>query len=200
MKQKAKGKIKLKVANSFGALGYLLCLLQWFWATVLYLSVIQTVATITTPDTHPQVVQYPTPEVTLPGPVLWITVGIITVTMIAVTIYAFIKAPAGAVKVSSNAVHRTAANVAPAAIKAQHKKDTKTLRMKITPQLVLIFKLLLIIIPVGLTFASLFLKEQQVSYVIAIAIGAGLALLTTVSFTIQYILSRLFRLKANELL
>jgi hypothetical protein len=200
MKQKAKDMIKLKVVNIFGALGYFLCLLQWFWAAILYLSIIQTVATITTPDATHQITQYPTPEITLSGPVLWTIVGIITILMVAITIYAFVKVPFGAVKASSKAVHRTAEAMAPAAIKAQHKKDTKTLRMKITPQLVLIFKIILIAIPVGLTFTSLFLKEQQVSYAIAISIGVGLALLTTFSFSIQYALLRLFRLRANELL
>jgi hypothetical protein len=200
MKQKVKDTIKLKVANAFGALGYFLCLLQWFWATILYLSIIQTAATITAPGADHQTTQYPTPEITLSEPVLWAIVGIITILMIAVTIYAFIKVPSGAVKVSSKAVHWTAETVAPAAIKAQHKKDTKTHRMKITPQIVLIFKTILIAVPVGLTFASLFLKEQQVSYAVAISIGIGLAILTTFSFSIQYALLRLFRLRANELL
>ncbi|HSW91055.1 MAG TPA: hypothetical protein VLG09_00230 [Candidatus Saccharimonadales bacterium] len=200
MKQKAKDKIKLKVANTFGVLGYLFCLLQWLWATILYLSVIQMAATITAPDATQHVTQYPTPTVTLPSQLLWVIVGITTFIMIVVTIYAFIKVPVGAVKASSKAIHRTAVTMTPVAISVQHKKDTKTLRMKITPQLTLIIKLLLSIIPVGLTLASLLLKEQQASYNVAIAVGAGLGLLAIVSFSIQYILLRLFRLKANELL
>ena len=199
MKQKTKDTAKKNTVNLFGALGYLFCVLQWFWVTILYFSVIQTAITFTIPDTNQHAAQISVPQFTLPDPVMGWVLGSITAIMIAVTIYALVSMPAKTVKASSTIVYKAAQTMAPVAIKAQHKKDTRSLRAKITPRLVFFLKLLLIIIPTVLTFASGILQEHPIEYSIVTIIGCGLALFSLVSFTAQYVVSRLLRVKVQEL-
>lgn len=199
MEQKTKRNPKRGVANFFGALGYFFGFLQWFWVVLLYFSVIQSVTLFVSPSADKPVTPPPIPAFTLPNSVEMIIVGITVVVMVAVTIYALIKIPMSIVKTSNKVVHKTAQTMTPIVIKAQHKKDTKKLRIKLTVRLILMLKLLLVIVPIGLTAASIWLDKQSVDYSIALVIGCGLACVSAIFFVLQYTVAGTLRVKLREL-
>jgi hypothetical protein len=199
MEQKTRRKTKTGIANFFGAIGYFFGFLQWFWAVLLYFSVIKSVTLFVSPNADQPVTPPSVPAFTLPNSVEMIIFGTIVVIMIAVTIYALIKVPVNIVKTSNKVVHKTAQTMTPIVIKAQHKKDTKKLRDMLTVRLIVVIKLLLVIIPIGLTVASGWLEKQSVDYSIALVIGCGLACMSTILFVLQYVAAGVLRVKLREL-
>jgi hypothetical protein len=199
MKQGTGHSIKKNIANFFGSFGYLLCFLQWFWAIILYFSVIQSAALFISPNITRQVEQPHSLTFALPGLSEMIIAAIIVAIMVAVTIYALIKIPLGIVKTGNKIVHRTAETMTPVVIKAQHKKDTKKIHTKITSKLTLVIKLLLIIIPIALAAASGLLEKQSLDYSIVMVIGWALACLSVAAFAIQYTIAGLFHVKMSDL-
>jgi hypothetical protein len=200
VKQKTGRTAANKIANFFGSFGYLFCFFQWFWAVMLYFSIIKSVTTFLAPDASNHVQKFTAaPAPTPPNSLELVVLAIIVVIMIAVTIYALIKIPMGIVKTGNKVAYKTAVTMTPIVIKAQHKKDTKKARIKITPKLLLIAKLLLIVIPVVLTAASGLLDKQAVDYRIAMAVGYGLACLSSIFFAVQYSLAGLLRVKMPDL-
>lgn len=199
MKQKTKNTLKKNSVNSFGVAGYLFCLFQWFWAVMLYFSVIQSILSLVMPNASTQVKPVPAFAPELPDQVQWGILIAVTVFMIALTLYAVIKMPMYAIKASNQAVHKAAEAATPIVIRAQHKKDTKKRRIIMTPRLVVSIKALLVIVPAVLTAGTTLLERQPIDYPIAITIGLGLALLSIGSFTVQYILARPLRVKPSEL-
>lgn len=200
MTQRRGRSVKKGILNFFGSLGYLVCFLQWFWALMLYFSVIQSLAIFLTPsasDKH--VAQAPSFTFTPPSSLEIIILVTVVIVMIALTLYALIKIPIGIAKSSNKVVHKTAESLAPLVIKVQHKEDTKKSRLKLTAKLMFFIKLVLIIIPLVLTLASRLLDEQSVSYSIAITIGYGLAGLCVAFFGIQYLLASWLHISKADL-
>jgi hypothetical protein len=199
MKQKT-GNFKKNFTNFFGVSGYLFCLLQWFWAVMLYFSVIQSTTLFISPDAgNRQIEQTSDFTLTLPDPLKWIVFVVVTIAMVALTVYVLIKMPMNIIKNSNKAVHKAAETVAPMVMKVQHKKDTKKSRIKLTARLILGIKVLLVVLPLAFTLASGLLEKQYVDYSVASIIGYGLAFLSVGGFALQYLLSRLFRVKMQEL-
>jgi hypothetical protein len=199
MEQKTKRNTKRNVANFFGAFGYLFCFLQWLWVVLLYFSVIQSVILLVTPSADSHVEQTSAPIITLPSSLSMVILAVTVAVMIAVTVYAFIKIPTSIVKTGNKVVHKTAETMTPLVVKAQHKKDTKKFRDKITAELILIIKLLLIVIPVALTVGSVLLAEQSVNYSIALIIGATFACFSVIFFAVQYALAGMLHVKLKDL-
>jgi hypothetical protein len=200
MKQKARIAVKKNVANFFGALGYLFGLLQWFWSVMLYFSVVQSTTKFISPDAGSgQIEQTSDFTLTLPDPLKWVVLVIAMAAAVAITVYALIKMPMDIVKNSNKAVHKSAEAVAPLLIRAQHKKDSKKSRLKITSRVVIVLKLLLVIIPLAFALASGLLEKQYVDYSIAMIVGYGLAFFSGGAFALQYLAARLFRVKIQDL-
>lgn len=187
------------VANFFGGLGYLFCFLQWFWVVALYFSVVQSVILFVAPSADTPVERSPTLTLEIPSTVSMVIAAITVVVMVIVTVYVLAKMPIGIAKSSNKAVHRAAKTVAPVIIKAQHKKDTKKIRIKIEAEVMLLIKLLLVVIPIALTVGSGLLEQQSVSYSIALIIGGGLACLSVIQFAIQYGLAGALHVKLKDL-
>lgn len=166
---------------------------------MLYFSVIQSIPLLVPPSTNQQVEQFPIFTFTLPSQLEVIILAVVVITMTAVTIYILIKIPTTIIKTSNKAVRSTAKTMAPTIIKAQHKKDTNKLRIKITARLVFAIKISLILIPVILTAASGLLENLSIDYPIATIIGYGLAGFSAVFFALQYGLARLLDVKISDL-
>lgn len=199
MRQKPERTIKRTLSNVFGALGYLFGALQWFWAVMLYFSVVQPFILFISSRDSGQASQVPSFTFTLPGPVQVAIIIIVVVVMIALTIYMLIKIPMNIVKTSNKAVHRTTATMVPMVIKAQHKKDTPKVRVKMAAKLIIWAKAAVITVPVVLTVASGLLGKQSIDYSIAVIIGCGLACFSVVFFAVQYAVAGLLRVKISEL-
>ncbi|HTJ73055.1 MAG TPA: hypothetical protein VL481_00500 [Verrucomicrobiae bacterium] len=199
MRQKPERTIKKTISNGFGALGYLFCALQWFWAVMLYFSVVQPFILFISSRDSGQVNQAPSFTFTLPAPVQIAIIIIVVVAMIVLTIYMLIKIPMNIVKTSNKAVHKTTATMVPMVIKAQHKKDTPKARVKIASKLIIAVKALVVMVPVVLTVASGLLGKQSIDYSIAVIIGCGLACFSIVFFAVQYAAASMLRVKISDL-
>lgn len=199
MKQKIEPSIKKNIANFFGAFGYLICSLQWFWVVMLYFSVVQSVVLLVAshPDKH--VEQSSGFTVAPPNSSEMIILAIVTAIMIILTIYILIKIPMSIVKTGNKIVHQTAEAIVPVVMKVQHKKDTKKFRILLTSKLMLAIKSLLIILPVTLTAMSGLLEKQSIDYSIAMIISCSLACLGVGFFAIQYTLAGVLRIKIADL-
>jgi len=200
MKRKAESSAKKNAVNFFGAFGYLFCLLQWFWAVMLYFSVVQSTTKFVAPEAGSGHIEQ-TSDFTLglPDPLKWAVLIFVTVLMIAITAYVLIKMPMGIVKNSNKAVHKTAESVAPMIMRAQHKKITPKSRLKITARLILALKLLLVATPVILAVASGLLEKQFIDYSIATVVAYGVAALSAGAFAMQYVLAKLLRVPTQGL-
>lgn len=175
------------------------CCLQWLWAVMLYISILQTVVKWLLPVHDQRVRQAPNFNFEMPGPLEVIVVAIVTAIMVAVTIYAIVKMPMSVVKTGNKITHTAAKTAAPVVIKAQHKKDTKKARAMLTPRLALAAKTLLMAAPLALTAGSGLLEEQPIDHSIALIVGGGLAVLAGVFFACQYALALGLRVKMADL-
>lgn len=199
MKQQTRYAVLKGIANTFGSFGYLFCCMQWFWAALLYLSVIQSISSLVSPITDHQIENTPVRTMTDPNPIAMVLLGVVVVIMVALTIYALIRIPRDIVKTSNKIVHKTANAVTPLVIKTRHKKDTKKIRNLITVKVMLILKALIVTIPVLLTIASKLLEQQSIDYSIALFVGWMLASCSAAAFIIQYILAWLVRIKLSDI-
>lgn len=183
----------------FGSMGYLFCLLQWFWAVLLYFSLFQSAIsfTLTSNDPRPESVAHPT--VALPSQLEMGIVVVMTVVILAATLYALVKMPKNIAKAGSKLVHQTADAVAPAVIKAQHKKDTKKVRMKLAPKLTAIAKVLLIVIPMITGAFSGLLETLPIDYSIAVIVGIILGSGSALFFLVQYAAAHVLRIRVSDL-
>lgn len=195
------GTFKRGLANFFGGVAYIVLILQWLLVVLAYFYWIQTLpffpqqGSEPTPSTPPPIT--PPQEDGFGAPI--ILGAVITVAMIVLSIYAFIKLPSMVVKSSKKIVHSTAEWTAPAALHAQHKKDTKKNRKKITPKIVIILKIIVTAIAFGLICCSQFLPEQKLAFNVIFTSGAWLAGLTVAFFGLQYLVAKLLRIEANQL-
>lgn len=199
MQQKTKSHLKRGSANTFGAIGYVFCSLQWLWVIVLYFSVIQPALLLLSPPAPAQTQQLPSFTFTLPSQFELIIVAIVVVLMVALTSYVLIRMPLTIAKTGRKAVHKTTEKVMPLAIKAQHKKDTKRLRELLSVKIVFVLKVLLVSVPSILAIGSLLLEELPIDYLMIVIIASGLAAFSVIFFAAQYMFAVLFRVKLSDL-
>jgi hypothetical protein len=204
--KKNKNNIKTKFSNAFGVLGYLFCFLQWLWIVLLYFELIMNLALFVSPN-QPQdtpVVSIAPPIATEVSPfadVFMIVLSIIVVViMLVLTVYFLFKIPTTIVKTSKKIIFEAAEKAVPLVLQAQHKKETKKNRIKLTPRLVLIFKAILTMAPLVLTFLSQFVENKSISFDIAMIVGIWLAAICVVNFILQYVCGRLLKLRLQDLI
>ena len=161
MNKKTKNNLKKKVTNFLGAVGYFFCSLQWLWVILLYSSLITGLAKIMNTETATQPAQ-PSANLDLTASVPMIIIAaVITFVMVVLTLYILIKIPSTLIKSSKKVVQIAAEGAVPLILQAQKKKVTKRSRVKLTPFLIVIMKLILIFIPVVLVFVSQFIEKQM---------------------------------------
>ena len=198
MRIRTKTNFKKNVANFFGAFGYFFCSLQWFWVILLYSSFITGLALYMSQGAGNNVVE--SPAVVEQSSVLsMIILVVITIIMVALTMYILIKIPSTIVRTSKNIVHKTAEDATPLILRIQHKKDNKSNHLKLTPRLVLFMKIILLIAPVVLAFTSQFIDKQVIDFYIAMYASLWLACVSVIFFVFQYILASLFAIKRQDL-
>ncbi|HUC96812.1 MAG TPA: hypothetical protein VMR16_04080 [Candidatus Saccharimonadales bacterium] len=183
----------------FGAFGYFFCSLLWFWAVILYFSVIKAFALFFSPTVNNNVTKSATAISPGPGLLPIIVVFIVTAIMVLVTLYVIIKMPSTLAKVSKKIVHEAADGITPLVLRVQHKKDIKKNHIKLTSGLVIIMKIVLIFTPVVLTFASKFLEQQIFNFYIALYISLWLAGCSAIFFIFQYLFANLLSVKMKDL-
>lgn len=207
MNIKEKMNFKRSIANFFGAFGYLSCILQWLWAVMLYFSLIESaVLFFSSPASDSQIIK-PIPATANvittinSGPNIFsiIIAAIVIAIMVALTLYIFIKMPSIIIKTSKKVVQETADNVAPLVLRIQHKKDTKGNKIKLTPILVIIMKIILVTIPTILAIMSRFIENQMIDSYISTCVGLFLAGSSLLFFGAQYLVGKFFAIKRQDL-
>lgn len=194
-----KPNFKQKLTNLFGGLGYICCATQWLWALLLYFSYIRRIISLVTPIANVKPVEV-VPVIIQPvNPLTFVVGSIILIIMIAITIFVIIKMPSIIAKTGQKIVHKSTENVIPIILNMQNKKETKRNKIKLSFGLILIFKILLIIIPVILTYTSQFIKDSTFDFYIAMYVSTFLLIISTVLFGIQYLLARLFSVSKQDI-
>ncbi len=195
-------KIRKKIVSCFSGFGYFFCAIQWVWSILLYFSLLESAATNITTSTGTEKIEVITTQIVVsqspPSLIAIIFAVLVTTFLLALTIYILIKMPSKIVKTSRNFVDKTAKNTAPLIIKLQHKKDTKKSRIKLTSMIILIIKVVLITVPLFLAYFSRFTTKPEIDPQIVIIIAILLAGLSTLAFSAQYFLNRMFKIKTIE--
>lgn len=178
----AKESLLLRLVAS---LAYMACLLQWFWAMVLYLPLIRQTNImelfVTTPSEPRQIVATTPAE---PSILMMIIVVLVTVILIGLTIYALAKTPGAIRKAGNTATNTTAKKVViPAITGKKHisKKKLSVLTLKIE------FMIKLALVVVAFIISSFaYLSPIPLEYRVILVTSGGLALLSLVFFVLEF--------------
>lgn len=150
-------------------------------------------------DTVTQTAQ-PTVNIDLTSSVpMIIMTAVITFVMVALTLYILIKIPSTLIKSSKKVVRTAAEGAAPLVLQVQNKKVTTRSRLKLTPFLIIIMKLILIFLPLILAFASQFIEKQIFDFFISIYIGVLLACFSLLFFVFQYMIAEIMLVKRQDI-
>ena len=133
------------------------------------------------------------------NPLTFVVGSIILITVIAITIFVIVKMPSTIAKTGQKIVRKSTESVIPIILNIQNKKESKRNKIKLSFGLILIFKTLLIIIPVILTYTSQFIKDSTFDFYIAMYVSIFLLIISIVSFGIQYLLARLFSVNRQDI-
>lgn len=195
MNSKSKNSIKKWVIRLFESLGFLSCAIQWIWSLALYFELFNNL--LVKLNTKADIPKTPiiTNTLTLnPGSTAIFL--IITILMIVISVAIIAKIPTAITETADKIIETSTKKTVPLVLKIQRKKLNKQNTLNLTPKLVIIFKLLLIVLPIFITLISkLLIKNELVSYHIAIVFSLILASISFVMFAIQFALSKIFNTK-----
>jgi len=196
---KKKNNLKRHFVNFFGALGYLVCLMQWLWVVLLYSSVVKSVALFFGSEANNTVSKSPVVFDYSSNLASVIVVVIITLFMTALSIYIIFKMPSIIVKTSKNAVRKTAESVTPLVLRAEHKKDNKKNHIKLSARITMIIKIILLVIPIILAYTSQYIEKQDIDLFLAMYIMIWLLFIAAVFFGLQYLFAMILKIKKQEI-
>lgn len=174
--------LKSALLNTFGALAYLFCLLQWVWATVLFLPGIMN-SDFIKQFIHTPVTPTPVTSQAVSVPIAGIVfIAIFASLMIIVTIYIIIKIPSVVGKTGSKITHKVTEFTMP--LVTNHKKIPTKKRLQLTARLLFIIKVLLCVIPFGMLYIA-DTKSIDIPGDVVVIVGAVTALCSIVLFCLQ---------------
>jgi len=199
MSSASKIKFKRKLANFFGGLGYFFVAFQWLLAVLVYSNFIKSLLSAFTPVVTKPVSTTPIVINLASNTPLMIVGVVITLAVVVLSIYIFVKIPTTIVKTTKNVVHEVAETTAPVVLHVQHVHDTKPSRRKIILRITVIIKALIIIAPLVLSFCSQFTAHQTFDFFLTMYMSLWLAGLATVSFVLQYALAGLLAVKRQDI-
>lgn len=192
--------MKQFAVNSAGVVGYLFVLLGWIWALALVLTNTGLVDLFASeqPKSSPPAVSFP--EFSLPEPIAIVLLAGLAVFMIGLSVYAFLKVPAEAIKQGSRAAHKAADKLAP--VVARKKPLSKKKRLNLTARLVFYIKLALIVVPVAATAGLVVFVGSDLSLApdLVIIVSAGTGAVAMLFFALQYALARITKLPLDKML
>ncbi len=201
MHDSSKTNIKLRIVNFFGSVGYFACVFQWLWAILLYFSLIEGFAESITPKHQAPKVQPVTQPISTGSPdaIQVLIILVITIIMAIITVYIIIKMPSIISRTSKKIVHNTADNIAPVVMQIQKKPIEKRSRLKMSSNIVIFIKVMLVFIPILLAIFSKLLDTQIMEFYIVMIITFWLASFAILFFMIQYLMAWAFKLKHHKL-
>ena len=198
MADKSKQKnIRRIVTNFIGGLGYLSCMMEWLWLVLLFYKQITSFLEFITPHNEPvKNVVANNPPV---GSFYTFIAFAVTALIIMLTVFLLVKIPLTIAKTSKQVVHKAAESAVPFVAKAVHKKPTKKARIKLTAEIIVAIKTLLVILPLVFTLVSQSITSQTFSFKISLTVSLFLAVNSTVIFIAQYLIAKLAKVSIQEL-
>lgn len=194
-------RVPLKIVQLVGGFGYFSVALQWLFIALLYF---QAFYGILPPIAQPPTPLPPPPTIPAvpasegPSPLI-IGFGIfVTIIMIGVSIYAFIKMPKELVKAGRRTTQAVAHKATPVILKAQGRKDTVKNRRRLTPRLIIIMKVLLVLIPVAAAWGSRFISDPALESTLTMVIAYWLATWSLGLFGLQYLVALILKVKVTD--
>lgn len=186
------------LANTFGTLGYLSCLLQWLFVSLLYLPLLLDNKQLKS-FLLPEPVQQPTRVITTSEPsVFLIIVAIVfTVLMLLFTIYLVLRAPFAIARTGKNITKKTAEAIVPLVV--HHRPLSPTKKRLLTVRLIKIIKLVLVVVPLLISLSALFVS-LTLSQDITLFVGASLAIGSVIWFSLQYLSAWALKVRLEKLI
>lgn len=185
--------------NLCAVFGYLWSSLAWLWVTAVYAPLLIKADALQwmLPQPH---TPSTTPSLDISLPPIWMMVlgAAVTLIMIILTLYVLVKVPVMAIRQTSKAIHTTTDQLVP--IMTHHKKISQKRQRLLTARLLLYVKLLFACLPVGLTFLALLAPRPQLSFELILFITTLLSLMAILSFSVQQLCVRWFRLPPQQIL
>lgn len=188
----------LTLTNTLGGFGYISLLLQWLWLVVLYGP--------TLADTPLREFLFPREKiVTTPDPlfsfepsfmVLFFS-GVVTVLIIAMTLYVLIKTPSAVGKTGQKVTQSAAKSVLP--VVTRHKPMEKKMRLRLTARFILLLKTGFIMLPFLGTLPTVLLPEVPLDLAVSVVVASLCAFLSIGLFGLQYLLAHVFKIPASRL-
>lgn len=185
-------------ANSFGALGYIFCLILWAWTGILYVPVLLENEQIERifippPDEPTTASQAPT----MPSSMAIAFAVVITAIILVATIIVALRAPKVIAHSGKAVTTKAAASALPLITKGQKLSPAK--KQRLTAGLVKLTKLLLVILPVAIGFFGVFI-ELPLPFDLSILVSSILAICALFWFSAQYITARLLSINLKLLI
>lgn len=199
MKKTSVNRLKKNIVGFFGVLAYLICSFQWLFVVAIYANPIKDLLSSNTPV---KVVQAPPVPVEVTGSVpLTVLAAIVTVGIIALSIYVFIRIPKTIATTGRKVVHEVAEQTVPIVLRVQHVQKSEQTPKKVRSikyRLVVVVKALLIVVPIVLVLCSQFMDKQALDFTVAMYVSLAFAGLTILLFIVQFALARLLRVPRNN--
>ncbi|MGK2896272.1 MAG: hypothetical protein ACSLEY_01550 [Candidatus Saccharimonadales bacterium] len=187
---------RIILTNTFGILGYVSCLMQWFWLMIVFLPAI--IASGLLEFLLPQESTNQAPSFTFhPSPFVITIVLIITAFIIALGFVAILRLPGEIGRAGKHITHSPATAAFP--ILTHHKKVSTKKKLEITYRITLMIKLLLILVPfVGLLFS--YFVSVDIPHELVLIIGGLCALMSLLWFSVQSGVAYLWRAPSDKLI
>lgn len=185
--------VALKIANFFGAFGYMSLMLEWLWVFGLLLYPYIININFMLPDNTPEAP--PTPPAAIDSTLALVLGAVVTVLCLAVAVYALYSVPRSIAKTGARAARLTANTVIPTMTHHRHvsKKESK----RLTFAVVCYLKAAAIAIPLFACFImpdTLPLSKQIVN-IIAVFFAAW----TTINFGVQFAIAKFAALNTDQI-
>lgn len=197
---------QIRAVNGLGMAGYFFVAIQWLFAFALYFNWLQRYILEpmqpTAPAPRPDATPAPSVDMPMVDPFSFpfiLLFGLLTLGMIALTVYAFVKMPRMVAKAGSETARVVAAQSAPLALKARKLPETKANTLKAGARIIVAVKLLLVSVPIGLGALSAALQDQVVPYPLALWVALALSLPSVLFFIVQYTSAQLAKVRMSDL-
>ena len=194
-----KSQVPRRVANVFGALGYMSCVIQWMMVfAVLVLPVMENDSFrdlfMPSGSTHSTSAAG---TVELPPILQQLLVVVAVIFSVSVTVYALVAIPRSIGKAGRRVTHRTAEVAVQQISHIQHKPLSQKQQKTLAERLTWTIKLLLTLIPLALLLIPV-TPRFAVTHEYVLVGGAFCGAVTLLWFGIQYIVSRFARLDPRD--
>lgn len=189
---------RVYIANLFGTLFYLSCLLQWMWAALPYMPWIVRIAELLQAPVAAPAEPANVPVITSspPSMTLVIITGIITVAIIVATIYVLIKIPTAVAKSGQKITQNASARIVP--IVTHHAKLAPKKRRRLTARIIIYLKLIVCTAPIILSVCA-FTINTSLDYAIIMFVAAVLGIGSFTLLALQAFFAKWLKLKPEDI-